>query len=45
MKLKGKKALITGGTGELGKAVTKCFQNEGAEVAVTYYSDTEAANF
>ncbi|MGA7160514.1 MAG: SDR family NAD(P)-dependent oxidoreductase [Bacteroidota bacterium] len=45
MKLKGKKALITGGTGELGRAVTKCFESQGAEVAVTYYSDSEAASF
>jgi len=45
MKLKGKKALITGGTGELGRAVTKCFLDEGAEVAVTYHSGAEAAEF
>ncbi len=45
MKLKGRIALITGGTGELGRVVTKCFQNEGAEVVVTYHSDSEALEF
>ena len=45
MKLKGRIALITGGTGELGKAVTTQFQNDGAEVVVTYHSDTEVAEF
>jgi 3-oxoacyl-[acyl-carrier protein] reductase len=45
MKLKGRIALITGGTGELGGAVTKHFLDEGADVAVTYRSDAEAADF
>jgi 3-oxoacyl-[acyl-carrier protein] reductase len=45
MKLQGRIALITGGTGELGKSVAKRFQNEGAYVAVTYRSDAEAAEF
>ncbi len=45
MKLRGRIALITGGTGELGKAVVKHFQNEGAEVVVAYHSDTEATEF
>ena len=45
MKLKSRIALITGGTGELGKSVAKHFQNEGAYVAVTYRSDVEAAEF
>ena len=45
MKLRGRIALITGGTGELGKAVVKHFQDEGAEVVVTYHSDTEATEF
>ncbi len=45
MKLRGRIALITGGTGELGKAVVKHFREEGAEVVVTYHSDAEAAEF
>lgn len=45
MKLQGKIALITGGTGALGKAVTKHFLDEGADVAVTYRSDREADEF
>ncbi len=45
MKLRGRIALITGGTGELGKAVTTYFKNEGAEVVVTYHSDRDAAEF
>jgi len=45
MKLAGRTALITGGTGELGRAVAKHFQDEGADVAVTYRSDAEAAEF
>jgi 3-oxoacyl-[acyl-carrier protein] reductase len=45
MKFKGRIALITGGTGELGRAVVKHFRDEGAEVVVTFHSDTEAAEF
>lgn len=45
MKLKGKIALVTGGTGELGKAVTKRFLHEGAEVAVTYHDDADIPQF
>ncbi len=45
MKLRGKKALITGGTGELGKAVTRHFLDEGSDVAVTCRSDKEGENF
>jgi len=45
MKLKGRIALITGGTGDLGKAVVKHFRDEGAETVVTYHSDTEATEF
>ncbi len=45
MRFKGKTALITGGTGELGRAVTKKLVQEGADVAVTYYSESEIAEF
>lgn len=45
MKLKGRIAFITGGTGELGKAVVKYFRDEGSEVAVSYHSDKEATEF
>ena len=45
MKLRGRIALITGGTGDLGKAVTAHFKNEGADVAATYRSDAQAAEF
>ncbi len=41
MQLQGKIALITGGTGELGRAVVAVFRERGAEVAVTYFSDAE----
>ena len=45
MRFKGKTALITGGTGELGRVVTKKLVQEGAEVAVTYHSESEIAEF
>lgn len=45
MKFAGKTVLITGGTGELGRAVTKYFLSEGADVADSYYSDQDAAEF
>ena len=45
MKLKGRVALLTGGTGELGKAVTGRFLAEGADVIVTYHSDADIPQF
>ncbi|HTR80127.1 MAG TPA: SDR family NAD(P)-dependent oxidoreductase [Bacteroidota bacterium] len=45
MELGKKVALITGGTGELGTALTSAFINEGASVAATYYSEPEAEKF
>ena len=45
MQLQGKIALITGGTGELGRAVVAVFRERGAEVAVTYFSDAEVNTF
>ncbi len=41
MKLKDKVAIITGGTGGLGKAVVSEFLNEGARVICTYILDKE----
>ena len=41
MTLTGKVALITGGTGALGRAVTAAFVEAGAAVAVTYVVDPE----
>jgi NAD(P)-dependent dehydrogenase (short-subunit alcohol dehydrogenase family) len=41
MSLAGKVALITGGTGALGRAVTAAFVEAGAAVAVTYVVDRE----
>jgi NAD(P)-dependent dehydrogenase (short-subunit alcohol dehydrogenase family) len=41
MTFKGKVALVTGGTGGLGRAVSLAFQNEGAELIVTYRKDQE----
>jgi NAD(P)-dependent dehydrogenase (short-subunit alcohol dehydrogenase family) len=41
LRLARKIALITGGTGELGRAVTKVFLDEGADVVVTYHNDAE----
>lgn len=45
MRLEKKIALITGGTGELGKALTKKFLDEGADVVVTYRSDADLSEF
>ncbi len=42
MSLDGKVALITGGTGALGQAVTAAFVAAGARVAVSYRADAEA---
>ena len=45
MRLEKKIALVTGGTGELGKAVTKKMLLEGADVVVTYRSDADLPEF
>ena len=41
MKFAGKIALVAGGTGGLGRAVSLAFLEEGAEVTVTYRSGSE----
>ena len=41
--MNGKVALVAGGTGGLGKAVTLAFLNAGAKVAVTYVKEEELA--
>ena len=43
-KFAGKVALVTGGTGGLGRAVTLAFLHEGASVIATYIRDDEAAS-
>ncbi|RZL35854.1 MAG: glucose 1-dehydrogenase [Pedobacter sp.] len=40
-KLKGKKAIITGGDSGIGKAVAIAFAREGADVLISYLSDAE----
>ena len=42
MSLEGKVALITGGTGALGHAVTAAFAEAGARLAVPYHDEVEA---
>ncbi|HEY5621837.1 MAG TPA: SDR family NAD(P)-dependent oxidoreductase, partial [Pontiella sp.] len=43
MKLKGKRALVTGGARRIGKAITQALQAEGVEVVVHYRSSAEEA--
>lgn len=43
LKLKGKKALITGGDSGIGRAVAVLFAKEGADVSVVYYDEHEDA--
>ena len=45
MNLIGKIALLTGGTGELGRALTRRFIAAGADVVVTYRSDSDIPQF
>jgi NAD(P)-dependent dehydrogenase (short-subunit alcohol dehydrogenase family) len=44
MRFKDKIALVTGGTGGLGRAVSLAFLNEGAKLTVTYRHDQEFAD-
>lgn len=39
MKLKGKKAIITGANRSIGRAIATCFAKEGAELVLSYRSD------
>jgi len=41
MRLQGKTAIVTGGTGGVGTAVIRAFLNEGANVMTTYVKETE----
>jgi len=43
MKLEGKKAIVTGGSRGIGKAITLMFAKEGADVLVNYHSNDAAA--
>ncbi|MCJ0743398.1 SDR family oxidoreductase [Pedobacter montanisoli] len=43
-KLKGKKAIITGGDSGIGKAIAIAFAREGADVLISYLSDTETVD-
>ncbi|MER3447788.1 MAG: hypothetical protein C4291_13570 [Candidatus Dadabacteria bacterium] len=45
MKLRNRIAIITGGTGALGKAVVSVFLEEGAKVACTYIVDEELKHY
>jgi enoyl-[acyl-carrier protein] reductase III len=41
--LSGKKALVTGGSGDIGRAVCRVLASSGADVAFAYFSDHEGA--
>jgi 3-oxoacyl-[acyl-carrier protein] reductase len=43
MKLEGKKAVVTGGSRGIGRAIALMFAKEGADVLVNYHSNDEAA--
>lgn len=43
MKLEGKKAIVTGGSRGIGRAITLAFAKEGADVLVNYHSNDAAA--
>jgi NAD(P)-dependent dehydrogenase (short-subunit alcohol dehydrogenase family) len=41
--LNGKKALVTGGSGDIGRAICRLLAASGADVAFAYFSDHEGA--
>jgi len=43
MRLKGKRALVTGGSRGIGRAIVEAFAKEGADVAINYVRDKESA--
>lgn len=43
MKLQNKRALVTGGDSGIGQAIAAIFAEQGADVAVVYYTDAEGA--
>lgn len=43
MKLKGKKAIVTGANRSIGQAIPVAFAKEGADVFISYRSDEEGA--
>ena len=43
MKLQGKKALVTGASAGIGRAIAWAYAQEGADVAIHYNSSSEAA--
>ncbi|MBS0607651.1 MAG: SDR family NAD(P)-dependent oxidoreductase, partial [Verrucomicrobia bacterium] len=43
MKLKGKKAIVTGANRSIGKAIAELFAKEGAEIIMSYRSDKKGA--
>jgi enoyl-[acyl-carrier protein] reductase III len=44
MMLEGKKALVTGGSGAIGRAIALALHHAGAEVAITYYRNRKGAD-
>ena len=44
MRLKGKKALITGASRGIGRGIAEVFADEGADVAVNYVESAKAAD-
>ena len=43
MTLEGKKALVTGGSGTIGRAIALALHHAGAEVAITYHRNRKGA--